>query len=471
MFPDVQGQESYDNTGVGAASDIPALEAAHPKLLKVFSELDKADSGTITRSDLQAELSNEAADALIELGDINGSHDLDFREFTTRFGHVKDPSPAKVIAEGLHSAKKAGLLSAPLSELIGHAPEPSTEHHACGDCAGDCTVCAALTHAAAKENDVAALFAAGAAGGLLSRCVTAPLDRIRLTRQAGVQASWKELLTAVRQRAGWAALWRGNLTNCLKATPFAGVVCATYCSSLQAMTGGVRAADAHERLAAGACSGALAAFVTQPLDVIRTRLAVIRALPNPAMPHTTPLPTAERSIWRCMRDIALHEGVRGFWRGGAPGVASAALFTGIMQWSFDSMVQAGMAPGNASWNPFPVRWATQDVSLTMLAACAAGVAAHGCTHPLETVRRRMQMAEPHTRGATQAMYTVRRMVATEGSRGLWAGLGAALAKVVPAVAVNLAVREAMLGRTAPIWATVHTDPRALPRALRANGSR
>lgn len=127
-------------------------------------------------------------------------------------------------------------------------------------------------------------FAAGAAGGFASRTATAPFDRIRILQQTASgpgESAIGLMRTAadVFRREGVRGFWKGNLANLAKVVPQAAIVCAVYTQLLASM-GVVELNDRpYLRFASGATSGIVAATLTFPLDVIRTRLAAQMANP------------------------------------------------------------------------------------------------------------------------------------------------------------------------------------------------
>jgi len=130
---------------------------------------------------------------------------------------------------------------------------------------------------------------AGAVGGLASRTATAPVDRVRILQQtwgagagaerAGTASGLRRTARDVYRREGLRGFWRGNGANLAKVVPQAAVVCTVYTRLLE----GFGLVDLYDRpylrFAAGATSGIVAATVTFPLDVIRTRLAAQLAAP------------------------------------------------------------------------------------------------------------------------------------------------------------------------------------------------
>ena len=72
----------------------------------------------------------------------------------------------------------------------------------------------------------------------------------------------------------------------------------------------------------------------------------------------------------------------------------------------------------------------------------AGSIAHTVVHPLDVVRRRMQVQD-----AKGAHWTIRlRNLKQQGVSSLYAGIVPSIAKIAPAVAISLITRDAILGR-------------------------
>lgn len=82
----------------------------------------------------------------------------------------------------------------------------------------------------------------------------------------------------------------------------------------------------------------------------------------------------------------------------------------------------------------------QNPAASLLVGAASGLLAATACYPLDTVRRRMQMAGRAYAGQRQALAAI---WAAEGARGLYAGWGANAMKVVPQNAARLAAYEAL----------------------------
>jgi len=175
---------------------------------------------------------------------------------------------------------------------------------------------------------------------------------------------------------------------------------------------------------AGAASGALAAILMCPLDVVKTRQQV-------------QAPGA-RSVWDTVLHVAKEEGARGFYRGLAPSLLTVPLFWGVY-FPIYGAVKAKLSyatserSGAAAWQH----------AHHVIAAVIAGAASDTVTNPLWVVRTRMVTPRMHIlelqiRGAESSSAalikelgaynricsTLKHIVQREGVLALYKGLGA-----------------------------------------------
>ncbi|KAI0914712.1 mitochondrial dicarboxylate carrier protein [Ustulina deusta] len=291
---------------------------------------------------------------------------------------------------------------------------------------------------------------AGAAAGLISRFVIAPLDvvKIRLQLQshslsdprshADLRGSpiYKGTIRTLRhiaQHEGIAALWKGNVPAELMYVAYASVQFTAYRSTtmlLHRVSGeDHRLPKAAESFISGAAAGATATAATYPLDLLRTRFA--------AQGNDRVYTSLRRAVCEIRRD----EGARGFYRGLSPGLAQIVPLMGI----FFAIYEAARLPlGRLDLLP----WGSGDATAGMLAS----VAAKTCVFPLDLVRKRIQV-----QGPTRERYvhrnipeyagtvrTLRKILKQETVRGLYRGLTVSLMKAAPASAVTMWTYERVL---------------------------
>ncbi|KAF2146479.1 uncharacterized protein K452DRAFT_66272 [Aplosporella prunicola CBS 121167] len=297
---------------------------------------------------------------------------------------------------------------------------------------------------------------AGGIAGLVSRFAIAPLDvvKIRLQLQPRLRhpttpppglplpqplytTTLSTLLTILRTE-GVRALWKGNLPAealyvLYGATQFTSYrLCA---SQLAALPAPYTPSPTATSFLAGATAGTLATACTYPLDLLRTRFAAQGARPSALRP-------AYASLRFSVSDILAREGPRGFFRGLGAGLAQIFPYMGL----FFSLYE-GLRPALAPLPLMPLGGA--DAAAGVLASIVSKTA----VFPLDTVRKRLQV-----QGPTRASYvggdipayrgvlgTVRAVVAREGARGLYRGLGVSLIKAAPASAVTMWTYERAMG--------------------------
>lgn len=183
-----------------------------------------------------------------------------------------------------------------------------------------------------------------------------------------------------------------------------------------------------ESFISGAAAGGIATAATYPLDLLRTRFAA---------QGTEKIYSSLRSS---IRDIASHEGPRGFFQGLPASLGQIIPYMGLFFATYEAL---RMSMGGLQL-PFGSGDATAGVLASVIAK--TGV------FPLDLVRKRLQV-----QGPTRSRYvhrnipeyrgvvrTIRTIVESEGTRGLYRGLTVSLIKAAPASAVTMWTYERVL---------------------------
>ncbi|KAF2109475.1 mitochondrial deoxynucleotide carrier [Lophiotrema nucula] len=283
---------------------------------------------------------------------------------------------------------------------------------------------------------------AGAAAGLVSRFVIAPLDVIKIRLQLQVHSMsdptsmrgiagpvYKGTLGTLKQilrEEGLTGLWKGNIPAEALYLAYGSVQFSayTYISHLlDAVPAPYHLPGAATSFISGAAAGACATTATYPLDLLRTRFAAQGR------------DRVYASIMASIRHIAEHEGPAGFFRGLGAGVSQIVPYMGLFFASYESL-----KPVMAS-SVVPLPFGTSDA----VAGTIASVLSKTAVYPLDTTRKRLQVQGPmraryvhrnipEYRGVAS---TVIRIWKQEGRRGMYRGLTVSLLKAAPASAVTM----------------------------------
>jgi solute carrier family 25 (mitochondrial thiamine pyrophosphate transporter), member 19 len=286
---------------------------------------------------------------------------------------------------------------------------------------------------------------AGGIAGLVSRFCIAPLDVVKIRLQLQTHSLTDPLsyhgingpiykgtlstLQAIARQEGITGLWKGNIPAELLYICYGGIQFTAYrsVSELQASLPR-RLPPALESFISGAAAGAIATTATYPLDLLRTRFA--------AQGNEKIYPSLLASI----RDIARHEGPRGFFQGVNASVGQIVPYMGLFFASYESLRLV-----LASWElPFGSGDATAGILASTLSK--TGV------FPLDLARKRLQVQGPtrtryihrnipEYRGVFHILQTV---LKKEGFRGMYRGLTVSLVKAAPASAVTMWTYERAL---------------------------
>jgi solute carrier family 25 (mitochondrial thiamine pyrophosphate transporter), member 19 len=245
---------------------------------------------------------------------------------------------------------------------------------------------------------------------------------------------YKGTLGTIRQilaHEGVTGLWKGNVPAELMYVCYAATQFTTYRSTtlfLQRTFGEKTLPHSAQSFISGATAGAVATTATYPLDLLRTRFA--------AQGNDRVYPSLRHAV----AEIARDEGLRGFFRGLAPGVGQIIPYMGIFFAVYEGL--------RLRIGELHMPWGSGDAT----AGIIASVVSKTVVFPLDLVRKRIQVQGP-TRGRyihkniPEYSGTVRalRMIArAEGVRGLYRGLTVSLVKAAPGSAVTVWTYERVL---------------------------
>ena len=318
-----------------------------------------------------------------------------------------------------------------------------------------CAIIIFFSEMVGKINDAEKALAGAFAGGV-SRMVVAPLDVIKIRLQTDSARHYKsfgDVVSGLWMEEGVVSFWRGNTPALLMYTGYGACQFALYAPMRSLLAAGCDATGSNSAqtsaglsFASGAACGTAATAMTYPLDVLRTRFAA------------QGVPAAHRSPRAMARAIVAREGVRSLFTGFAPAIAAIGPNIGISFAAYD--VLASLASGgDGSGSELAGRGAPSLSPLGSAAiGCVSGFLAKVLTYPLDTIKKRMQVAslvrswaagggagESAGGGAAAqrsvaaqrekrgGFATLRVLLRTEGPAALFRGLSASLAKQVPAV--------------------------------------
>ncbi|KAL2860931.1 thiamine transporter TPC1 [Aspergillus lucknowensis] len=295
---------------------------------------------------------------------------------------------------------------------------------------------------------------AGGIAGLISRFCIAPLDvaKIRLQLQihslsdpashahvtGPVYKGTVSTIKTIIREEGITGLWKGNIPAELMYVCYGAIQFTTYRSTTQllAQLDRFRAPPPVESFISGALAGGVATASTYPLDLLRTRFAA-----QGSGEHRI-----YGSLLSSVRDIARHEGGRGFFRGCNAAVGQIVPYMGLFFATYETLRPVFASVSHSDVLPLPA--GAGDAAAGMFASVLAKTG----VFPLDLVRKRLQV-----QGPTRVLYvhrnipeyrgvfrTVALIYKTHGVRGLYRGLTVSLFKAAPASAVTMWTYERAL---------------------------
>mmetsp|Transcript_34865 Transcript_34865/g.137758 ORF Transcript_34865/g.137758 Transcript_34865/m.137758 type:complete len:355 (-) Transcript_34865:4931-5995(-) len=279
-----------------------------------------------------------------------------------------------------------------------------------------------------EEN--AKYLVAGALAGIVSRTFVSPLEVVATVNMcsAGSCAPPMQQLRQLFMAEGIKGFFRGNLANCMKVAPTKGIQFVTF-ELFKRLISNVRHAQGRdpktalhpvERLAAGGVAGVAAALVCYPLEVAKTLL--------------TTHPEMYKGVFGTLYTVARQQGVRSLYRGLFPTLLAMFPYVGL-----EFMIYEHLKLRYEEWtnNQRP------HVMVLLSIGAVAGASALTVCHPLDVVRKRMQLqgvgGRPiQYRGFFDAM---RNIAKQEGAPALYRGLSPTYMSVFPSAGVSYVIYE------------------------------
>ncbi|KAK4131796.1 solute carrier family 25 member 38 [Trichocladium antarcticum] len=313
-------------------------------------------------------------------------------------------------------------------------------------------------------------FAAGLGSGVLSAVLLQPIDLLKTRVQQSGTHSLSAAIADIRAAPHLIpALWRGAVPSALRT----GFGSAIYFTSLNAIRqsaaahfpslaaqpppghqhGGAAAAAAPAQstssslpklsntgnLLAGATARSLAGLVLMPLTVLKVRY-------ESTLYHYTSLASAAR-------DIARHEGPRGFFAGYGATAVRDAPYAGLYVLFYE---QSKRRLGALFPSAPPTTTGSQDEKMAVPHAAGinfasgvlSGTVCSIISNPFDAVKTRIQLQPGQYRNMVQAG---RRLVGEEGVRALWDGLALRMSRKALSSALAWTVYEELIRRAEVTW--------------------
>jgi len=182
-------------------------------------------------------------------------------------------------------------------------------------------------------------------------------------------------------------------------------------------------APIYKRMAAGMTSGATAALVCNPIELVKTRQQA-QGSGVSSFKYKGPIDG--------MRQLHAAEGVAGMWRGTPVSMVRSAMVTGPHLTTYTGVKETFVANG----------WMGDATPLHIVASLCGGLAGICCNHPLDLVRNRLYnqpINEPPL--YTSAVDCARKVLASDGVLGFYRGFWSHYMRVGPHYVITFVFLE------------------------------
>lgn len=297
----------------------------------------------------------------------------------------------------------------------GHQAASAVAQSQGGVAAGSAALAAvAATTAFIPSHILSELFTSGISVGV-ANTVTNPLDvvkvRLQLERNRMVEGvkppGMVQTGLNVLRHEGVTALWSGLGPSLARGFFFGGARLGLYTPIKTLIAGEGKSVSLEKKILSGSLSGGLAAAVTSPIELVKTRLQAAGRTPG-----------AHKSSSAVIRAVVQADGVVGLWKGAMPGLARSAVLTAAQCATYDEIKRAVLEV--TGWS---------DGTHTHFASSMmAGLVTTTITNPIDVVKTRMFVGGSKYTGALQCAQDVMRK---DGLFGFMKGWSASYARLGP----------------------------------------
>lgn len=222
---------------------------------------------------------------------------------------------------------------------------------------------------------------------------------------------------AVVKNEGVTALWSGLGPSLARGFFFGGARLGMYTPIKAMLSGDSKTTGFEVKILSGTLSGGLAAAVTSPIELIKTRLQAAGSTPG--------APTTSRGV---IKAVVEKDGVTGLWKGAMPGLIRAGMLTAAQCATYDEVKRIVKE----------VTGLKDGVGVQLGCAVSAGLVTTTITNPIDVIKTRMYMGGSQYKGVIDCASDV---LKKDGLRGFMKGWSASYARLGPHTVIMFMTAE------------------------------
>lgn len=248
-----------------------------------------------------------------------------------------------------------------------------------------------------KKYPLVASFSASSISVATGVFLTNGIDVMKIRQQLAGNASRNILLTGISivREEGPLALYKGVVPALFRGVLYGGLRIGLYTPLKKAFGADGEHSDLLRKVAAGMTSGAIAAGVCNPTDLVKTRMQIKG--------------TVLRGPIAVAAAVVKEDGIKGLWKGTTPSMARAALLTASQCATYDEVKLLFVR--NLGWE--------DNITTHLAVSGVAGLVTTTVTAPVDMVKTNMFVHNQYT-GPWHCLIDIMKK---QGIRGLFKGWG------------------------------------------------